>query len=61
MEDRTVEESIGITLIEMKIMIEVGVGLEKGCFPGTMTVIKLGVQAKVDQGQDLELVQIEIE
>ena len=43
MEDKTVEESIGITLKEMTIMIEVGIGLEKGHFPGTMTVIDLGV------------------
>ena len=61
MEDKTVEESTGITLIEMTIMIEVGIGLEKGCFPGIMTVIELEVQVIVDQGQDLEPVQIEIE
>ena len=61
MEDKTVEERIGIALIEMKIMIEVGIGLEKGCFPGIMTVIELGVQAIVDKGEDLEPVQIEIE
>ena len=41
-------------------MTEVGIGLEKDCFPGTMTIIELGVQAIVDQGQDLEPVQIEI-
>ena len=58
MEDKTVEESIAITLIEMRIMIEVGIGLEKGHFPGTMTVLELGVQAIVDQGQDPEPVQI---
>ena len=60
MEDKTVEESIGITLIEMTIMIEVGIGLEKGHFPGTMAVIELGVQSIVDWGQGLEPVQIEI-
>ena len=43
MEDKTVKESIGITLIEMTITIEVGIGLEKGHFPGTMTVIELEV------------------
>ena len=48
MEDKTVEESIGMTHIEMRIMIEVGIGLEKGHFPGTMRVIELGVQAIVD-------------
>ena len=61
MEDKAVQESIGITLIEMTIMIEVGIGLEKGHFPGIMTIIELGVQAIVDQGQDLEPVEIEIE
>ena len=45
----------------MTITIEVGIGQEKGHFPGIMTVIKLGVQAIVDQGHDLEPVQIEIE
>ena len=29
-------------------MTEVGIGLEKGHFPGTMTVIELGVQTIVD-------------
>ena len=48
MEDKTVEQSTGITLMEMKIMTEVGIGLETGCFPGTMTIIELGVQAIVD-------------
>ena len=48
MEDKTVEESIGITLMEMTIAIEVGIGLEKGHFPGTMTVIEQGVQTIVD-------------
>ena len=61
MEDKTVEDSIGITLIQMTIMIEVGIGLKKGHFSGTMTVIELGVQTIVDWGQDLEPVQIEIE
>ena len=61
MEDKAVEESIGTTLIEMTITIEVGIGLEKGHFPGIMTVIELGVQTIVDQGQDLQPVQIEME
>ena len=43
-ENKTVEESIQITPLEMTIMIEVGIGLEKGHFSGTMTVIELGVQ-----------------
>ena len=58
---QTVEESTGTTLIEMRIMIEVGIGLEKGCFPGIMIVIELGVYGIVDQGQDLEPVQIKME
>ena len=40
MEDKIVEEGIGIRLIEMTVMIEVGIGLEKG-FPGAMMVIEL--------------------
>ena len=48
MDDKTVEESIGITLTEMTIMIEMGIGLEKGCFPGTVTVIELEVQTIVE-------------
>ena len=48
MEDKIVEESIRIRLIEMTITIEEGIGLEKDCFPGTMTVIELEVQAIVD-------------
>ena len=48
MEDKTVEESIGITLIEITITIEVGIGPEKGHFPETMTVIELGVQTIAD-------------
>ena len=50
-----------MTPIERTIMTEVGIGLEKGHCQGTMTVIELGVQAIVDQGQDLEPVQIEVE
>ena len=42
-------------------MAEVGIGLEKGCFPEIMAVTELGVQAIVDQGQDLEQVQKGIE
>ena len=56
MADKRAVENIGITVIEM---IEVGIGPEKGRFPEIMTVI--GVQAVVDQGQDLEQVQTGIE
>ena len=61
MEAKAAEESIEITVIKMIVMKEVGIGLEKGHFPETMTVIELGVQAIVDQGQDLELIQTGIE
>ena len=54
--DKTTEESIEITVTEMIVMIEVGIGIEKGLFPEIMTIIKLGVQAIVDHGQDLEQV-----
>ena len=56
MEDKTAEESI-----EMKVMTEVGIGVEKYCFPGILAVTELGVQAIVGQGQDLEQVQTGIE
>ena len=57
MADKTAEENIEITVIEMIVMIEVGIGLEKGCFPEIMAVTELGVQAIVDQGQDLQQVE----
>ena len=50
-----------MTVIGMIVMTEVGIGLEKGHFPEIMAVIELGVQAIVDQGQDLEQVQTGIE
>ena len=61
MADKTAEENIEITVIGMIVMTEVGIGLEKGWFPEIMAVIELGVQAIVDQGQDLEQVQTGIE
>ena len=61
MADKTAEENIGITVIGMIVMTEVGIGLEKGHFPEIMAVIELGVKAIVDQGQDLEPVQTGIE
>ena len=54
---KTAKESIEITVTEMTVMIEVRIGLEKGFFPEIMTVIDPGVQAIVDQGQDLEQVK----
>ena len=61
MEDKAVEERIEVIIIEVKAMIEVGIGLEKGHFPETMTIIEIEVQAIVDQGWDLEVVQKGIE
>ena len=60
MVDRIVEESIE-TIIEMKVMIEVGTGLEKGHFPEAIITIEIGVQAIVGPGQDQEQVLIETE
>ena len=60
MVDKTVEENTEIT-IGMTVMIEIGAGLERGCFPEIMAIIELEVQAKVDPGQDPELAQIGIE
>ena len=51
MVDKTADESIKITVTEMIVMIvmiEVGIGLEKGHFPEIMTIMELGVQAIVD-------------
>ena len=45
----------------MKVMIEAGIGPEKGCFPEAITTIEIGVQAIVGPGQDEEQVQIETE
>ena len=61
MADKTAEENIEIIVIGMIVMTEVGIGLEKGHFPEIMAVIELGLQAIVDQGQDLEQVQTGIE
>ena len=36
-------------------MNEVGTGLERGCFPEIMAIIKPEVQAKVDPDQGLEI------
>ena len=49
MAHKTVEENT-----EMTVMIAAGIGLDKYHFPEIMAIIKLGVQAIVDQGQDLE-------
>ena len=58
MEDKTVEESIGI--IGAMIIIEAGIDQEKGHSQGITITIGIEVPATVDQSQDLELVLIEI-
>ena len=45
----------------MLVMTEVGIGLVKGHFPRIITVIEVGVQAIIDQSQDLEQVKTGIE
>ena len=54
MEDKIVEESI--EMIYIMIIIEAGIGQEKGHFQEIMVTIGLRVQVTVDQDQDLELV-----
>ena len=58
MEDRIVEENI--EMIDIMNMIEAGIDQEKGHLPNIMVVVEIEVQVTVDQGQDLELMQIEI-
>ena len=57
MEDKTVEENIGI--IGTIIIIEVGIDQEKGHSQGIMATIGIEVQVIVDQDLGLELVLIE--
>ena len=47
-------------IIGMSVMIEAETGLERGCFPEIMELIKLEVKAKVDPDQGPELAQIGI-
>ena len=58
MEHKIVEENIEV--IGVMIIIEAGIGQEKGHLQEIMVVIGIEVQVTVGQGQDLELVQIEI-
>ena len=58
MEDKIVEENIGI--IGIMIITEAGIGQEKGHSQGIMATIGIEFSVTVDQGQDLELVLIEI-
>ena len=58
MEDRIVEENI--EMIGVINTVEVKIGQEKGYLLDIMVLIETEVPATVGQGQDLELVQIEI-
>ena len=58
MEDKMAEENIGI--IGAMIIIEAGIGQEKGYSQGIMVTIGIEVPVTVDEVQDLELVLIEI-
>ena len=58
MEDKIEEENI--EMICVMIIIEAGIGQEKGHLQEIMVIIRIEVPVTVDQGQDLELVQIEI-
>ena len=56
---RHIDREISIEIItEMKVMIEIGTGLEKGHFPEAIAAIEIGVQAIEGPGQDQEQVQI---
>ena len=59
MEDKIVEENIEMT--GKMTIIEAGIGQEKGHFQEVMVTIGIEVPVTVDQGQDLELIQIQIE
>ena len=59
MEDKIVGENI--EMIGVMTIIEAGIGQEKGHLKEVMVLIGIEVLVIVDQGQDLELVQIEIE
>ena len=59
MEDKIVEENI--EKIFAMIIIEPGIGQEKGHLQEVMVIIGIEVPVTIDQGQYLELVQIEIE
>ena len=60
MVDKTARESTETTT-EMTVMVGVGTGAERSCFPENMAIIELEAQAIVDPGQGPELVQIGIE
>ena len=57
MEDKIIEEDI--EMIDIMIIIEAGIDQEKGHSQEIIVVVEIEVQVTVDQGQDLEPVQIE--
>ena len=58
MEDKIEED---IEMIGIMIIIEAKTNQERGHLQEIMAVVEIEVQVTVNQGQDLELVQIEIE
>ena len=58
MEDRTIEKNIEI--IGAMNITELGIDLEMGHSQGIMVAIEIEVPVTVDQGQDLELILLEI-
>ena len=58
MEDKIIEEDI--EMIGMMIIIEAETDQEREHLQEIMVVVEIEFQVTVDQGQDLELVQIEI-
>ena len=58
MEDKIIEENIDI--IGTMNITDAGISQEKGHSQGIMVMIEIEVPVTVDQGQDLELILIEI-
>ena len=59
--DKPAGDIIGTIVIEIVVIIEIGIGLERDHSQEIMAVMELEVQAIVDQGQDLEPLPIGIE
>ena len=59
MEDKIIEEDT--EMIGIKIIIETETDQERGHLQEIMVVVEIEAQVTVDQGQDLELVQTQIE
>ena len=58
MEDKIVEENL--EMIGVMIIIEAGIGQEKGHLQEIIVIIGIEIPVTVHQGQDLELEQVEI-